>query len=136
MMMRRGVLLLAGAALLLAAFAGIVGSAPPRFTSFAAAIGHVLDGRGIAHRTIFLEQRWPDSVNDQRYGAHLLVVLDDGRRVAGRLKCRTGQQDCQISLMALAIEREPIPGLSTASPTPWQRVLARVRHALSRWWPA
>ena len=96
----------------------------------------MLDGRGIAHRTIFLEQRWPDSVNDQRYGAHLLVVLDDGRRVAGRLECRTGQHNCRISLMALAIEREPVPEISAAAPSFWQRALADVRHALSRWWPA
>ncbi len=134
-MVRRGVLLLAGVALLVAAFARITGGAPPRFTSFAAAIGHVLGERGIAHRMVFLEQRWPDSVNDQRYGAHLLVVLDDGRRVAGRLECRAGQRDCRISLMALAIEREPIPEISTASPSFWQRALADVRRVLGPWWP-
>ncbi len=135
MMRQHGALLLAGVLLLGGACAWIAAGTAPRFTSFVAAIGHVLHEQGIAHRAIFLEQRWPDSVNDLRYGAHLLVELDDGQRIAGRLECRTGQRDCRISLVALAIERQPIPDISVGPPSFWQRVLDDTRHVLAPWWP-
>lgn len=65
-----------------------------RFATFSNMIRYVLDQRGVAYESVFVERTWPDTVNDITYGANLLIVTPDKGTVIGRLDCRGWKKDC------------------------------------------
>jgi hypothetical protein len=92
---------------------------PPRFSNFIDAIGYDLRQRGVQYRQVMINHAWPDTVNYQRYGAQLLVELDDHSAVHGRLECREEKKQCYFSLTELQINRQPLPELEPETPWPW-----------------
>ncbi len=98
----------------------LVGLRPPVYTSFVEAVGATLTRHGVEYDTIYIDQRWPDTVNNQRYGAHL-TILRGGSSMSGRLECQAAQDNCRIWVREFGIEREPIPTLSRRDIPPWLR---------------
>jgi hypothetical protein len=92
---------------------------PRSFATFSDAIGYVLNQRGVAYESIFVERSWPDTVNDITYGANLLIVTPGKGTVTGRLDCRGWKKDCFFTVRAFEIYREPLPELSEQRRLPW-----------------
>ncbi len=100
---------------------------PHSFATFSEAVGYVLDQRGIAYESVFIDRSWPDTVNDITYGANLLIVLPDNGTVLGRLDCRGWKKDCFFTVREFGIYREPLPALTEQRRLPW---IAWIEEAL------
>lgn len=100
---------------------------PRSFATFSEAVGYVLDQRGIAYESVFIDRSWPDTVNDITYGANLLIVLPDNGTVLGRLDCRGWKKDCFFTVREFGIYREPLPALTEQRRLPW---IAWIEEAL------
>jgi hypothetical protein len=85
---------------------------PPTFTTRRAAIGYVLEQRGITYEQVYIDRSWPDSVNTIAYSANLIIVLREQREVPGYLSCRNSDRDCTINVQRLGIDRVSIPDLT------------------------
>ncbi|MDW8214616.1 MAG: hypothetical protein RMJ55_13735 [Roseiflexaceae bacterium] len=92
---------------------------PRSFATFSEAVGYVLDQRGVAYESVFIDRSWPDTVNDITYGANLLIVLPDKGTVIGRLDCRGWKKNCFVSVREFGIYREPLPELTEHRRLPW-----------------
>lgn len=97
----------------------VISLRPPVFTSFNDAIAYDLQQRGVPYRTIMINHTWPDTVNDQRYGAQLMVELNDRSMAHGRLECRQQKRGCYFSLTEVGIRRQELPELGVERPWPW-----------------
>lgn len=84
---------------------------PPTFATRRDAIAYVLQRRGLTADEIYLDQRWPDSVNTLVYGANLTVNLRGGASVTGYFECRQGERSCSFSLPRLGLRNEPVPDI-------------------------
>jgi hypothetical protein len=94
---------------------------PPDFHSFSDAVGYRLQQRNIPYEKIFIDQRWPDTVNYQRYGAHVTVRVAGSSDVVGRLECQEERRNCRLWVRAFGIEREPLPELTRDHAPEWLR---------------
>jgi hypothetical protein len=83
------------------------------FATYQDAIGYVLDQRSVAYQRVLVERAWPDTVNTLYYGANVFVILNDTRRIGGRLECATPDgHRCKVVLRDLNIAGEALPELS------------------------
>ena len=87
---------------------------PPSFSTRKQAIIYILEQRGYQVEELYIDRRWPDSVNSQVYGASLDIQIHGQSRLSGRVECRNMQDTCHISIRTLGLNRVPIPDLSTA----------------------
>lgn len=93
---------------------------PQRFTNHQDQIAAALRGRGYMVSQVFIEQGWPDKINNQTYGANLTIYLIDdaiAQPVIGRVECRVKKRNCWYRVAKLGIEREGLSDLLTRPPT-------------------
>lgn len=103
---------------------------PRNFATYQDAIGYVLDQRSVAYQRVLVERAWPDTVNTIYYGANVFVILNDTRRIGGRLECATPDgHRCKVVLQDLDIAGESLPELRESMSWHWpawvQKLLTR-----------
>jgi hypothetical protein len=86
---------------------------PRTFTNRVEAIGSILEQRGVAYQNIYIDQGWPDRINNMTYGANLLVIVPGKGQIGGRIDCKHGERTCEIAFPKLGIDSTPIPDLTT-----------------------
>lgn len=92
---------------------------PKRFSTHRDQITASLQGRGVALTQLFFEQGWPDRINNQTYGANLILYISDApnaKPVIGRMECREGKRKCWYGVAALGIAREELDDLTPPAP--------------------
>jgi hypothetical protein len=91
---------------------------PRTFTNRVEAIGSILEQRGVAYQNIYIDQGWPDRINNMTYGANLLVIVPGKGQIGGRIDCKHGERTCEIAFPKLGIDSTPIPDLTTPHDLP------------------
>jgi len=98
---------------------------PARFTSHQQEIAYILQQRGIAVAQVQLSQDAIDTQNFYAYtaysiyGADVIINLEDGRVIQGRIGCRVRRSSCLLSLGKLGIINQALPDLATNELTVW-----------------
>ncbi|MDZ4717294.1 MAG: hypothetical protein SH847_02395 [Roseiflexaceae bacterium] len=91
---------------------------PRTFTERVDAIGYGLEQHGIAYERIYIDQGWPDQINDITYGANLLVIVPGKGQIGGRIDCKNGDHTCEIAFPRLNIGPTPVPDLTETHDMP------------------
>ncbi len=93
---------------------------PQRFTNHQDQVAAALRGHGFVVSQVFIDQGWPDKINNQTYGANLTIYLaSEGvtQPVIGRIECRVKKRNCWFRVAKLHIEREAMSDLVPATPS-------------------
>lgn len=93
---------------------------PQRFTNHQDQVAAALRGHGLVVSQVFIDQGWPDKINNQTYGANLTIYLaSEGvtQPVVGRIECRAKKRNCWFRVAKLNIEREPLSDLVPVTPS-------------------
>lgn len=107
---------------------------PKRYSTHEEQIAAALQAHGVAFTQLYLEQGWPDQINNQTYGANLSIYVSAGanaKPIMGRIECREQKSRCWYQVAALNIPREELSDL--VPPTAVEpSVRDRVWETLSR----
>lgn len=109
--------------------------ARPEFTNHPDQIKDALTRNNVAVARVYVEQGWPDQINQQTYGANLVIYASDTageKPVLGRVECREAKKRCWYQVAKLGIRREELVDLAPyqaarpASASLGERVSAQV----------
>ncbi len=94
---------------------------PPRFTNHPDQITAALRQHGLTVSKVYLDQGWPDKINNQTYGANLTVYTSAdpaAKPLIGRLECLAKKHNCWFRVTKLGIDREGLADLVPVAISP------------------
>lgn len=107
---------------------------PKRYSTHRDQVSASLQGHGVALTQIYFEQGWPDRINNQTYGANLIIYVSDdpnAKPIIGRMECREEKRRCWYQVSALGIPREELADLTPPAPVE-PAASDRLQETLSR----
>ena len=109
----------------------------PVFYSHSEVVAYLLSQRGVETSAVYSSLPWPDGVNYYAYGPsvypfnlNLDIRLADGQRLLGSVECRNDRRDCLLTVGKLAIDRLPMPDVTTRRSLALPRWVSRLAKAI------